>query len=551
MQTCEITVFTKANGPLTKRISLAPDGTIKSDGSACVMANGTAERASISEVSGLAKLIEKLGNDQAITLGALRAGLRKKVKVVTARQLNGRARPNIIARTGANIIYEEGPAFALLDFDTKGMPAAVGARLKQLGGFWAALLSVLPALADVARVTRRSTSSGIFRGDTGEQLPGSDGVHVYPVVQDATDIERFLKTLHNRCWLAGLGWMMVSKSGALLERSIIDRMVYGPERLVFEGGPVLVPPLKQDKDSRRPIAIEGDVLETVAACPPLTLVEQSRLEALKVRERHRLAPEVARIRPKFIAQQAERLVKRGVSMQAAKQTATRWCDGVLLPSVELPFDDEDLAGCTVADVLADPDRFVDQTLADPLEGVEYGVCKAKVMRRADGSVWVHSFAHGRTVYELMLDAASVRQAMEQAAPEEVVKVFTRLTVNADLDAEELAELRRLAKELSGVNLKAIDGVLKAAQQKHAEQQIKARREHSDATRRDPRPLIPAPLHDAPWQPEMDTLNEVLGGVSETKPPSRDIDGITTCGRKHLVPELHAFTEANAEEELKP
>jgi hypothetical protein len=151
----------------------------------------------------------------------------------------------------------------------------------------------------------------------------------------------------------------------------------------------------------------------------------------------------------------------------------------------------------------------------------------------------------------MLDAASVRQAMEQAAPEEVVKVFTRLTVNADLDAEELAELRRLAKELSGVNLKAIDGVLKAAQQKHAEQQIKARREHSDATRRDPRPLIPAPLHDAPWQPEMDTLNEVLGGVSETKPPSRDIDGITTCGRKHLVPELHAFTEANAEEELKP
>jgi hypothetical protein len=50
-------------------------------------------------------------------------------------------------------------------------------------------------------------------------------------------------------------------------------------------------------------------------------------------------------------------------------------------------------------VLANPDRFVGETLADPLEGIEYGRCKAKIMRRADGSLWIHSFAHGRTVYE--------------------------------------------------------------------------------------------------------------------------------------------------------
>ena len=67
------------------------------------------------------------------------------------------------------------------------------------------------------------------------------------------------------------GWAgcMVSASGALLERSIVDRMVGGPERLVFEGGPVLVPPLQQDKESRRPVAVDGEVLDTVAACPPL------------------------------------------------------------------------------------------------------------------------------------------------------------------------------------------------------------------------------------------------------------------------------------------
>ena len=65
-------------------------------------------------------------------------------------------------------------------------------------------------------------------------------------------------------------------------------------------------------------------------------------------------------------------------------------------------------GCTVADVLADPERFEGATLADPNEGLDYGRCKAKILRRSDGTPLIHSFAHGRTVYELKLDAAAVR-----------------------------------------------------------------------------------------------------------------------------------------------
>jgi hypothetical protein len=79
--------------------------------------------------------------------------------------------------------------------------------------------------------------------------------------------------------------MMVSTSGALLERSMVDRMVGGLERLVFEGGPVLVPPLVQDKESRRPIAFDGAALDAVAVCPPLSIVERARLDELKARER--------------------------------------------------------------------------------------------------------------------------------------------------------------------------------------------------------------------------------------------------------------------------
>lgn len=89
--------------------------------------------------------------------------------------------------------------------------------------------------------------------------------------------------------------------------------------------------------------------------------------------------------------------------------AEQQCGGILLPPVELPFDDAALVGRTVADVLADPGKFVGVTLADPLEGPEYGTGKAKILRRRDSSLMIHSFAHGRTTYELRYDAAAGRR----------------------------------------------------------------------------------------------------------------------------------------------
>src|SRR5215472_15776844 len=49
-----LTVIAKSNGPLTKRISLNPDGTVKSDGSACVMSHGRAHRVELSSAQELA-----------------------------------------------------------------------------------------------------------------------------------------------------------------------------------------------------------------------------------------------------------------------------------------------------------------------------------------------------------------------------------------------------------------------------------------------------------------------------------------------------------------
>ena len=98
--------------------------------------------------------------------------------------------------------------------------------------------------------------------------------------------------------------------------------------------------------------------------------------------------------------------------------------------------------------------------------------------------------------------------MEKAAKDEVVATFARLAVGADLDAVELAELRQLAKKLSGVGLRVIDDALKAAQQKQAAQKAKETRHRQQAARRRTRGrMIAAPFPDEPWLPQMDVLNE--------------------------------------------
>jgi hypothetical protein len=539
----EFTRFTNADGPLTKRLSLAPDGTLAKDGAAGLLARGTAERIRVVGGTALAAVIEGLTSSQMLTFGRLRAGLPDRVEVTTKKKLTA-GRRDLIARTGDYLVYD-GLAYALLDFDSKGMPEVVAAELERSGGFWDALLTVLPELQGVARVMRGSTSAGLSRADTGEALPGAYGFHVIIAAKDGADIERFLRALHDRCWLAGLGWMMVSGSGALLERSIVDRMVGAPEHPVFEGPPVLVPPLVQDKESRRPVAVDGVALDTVAACPPLTIVERSRLEELKAKERERLAPETVRASAAFIEAQAKKLVARGLTEQAARQVIVRQCEGVLRPDIVLPFDDPELDGHTVGDVLADPERYEGETLADPLEDVPYGRCKAKIMRRDDGTPWIHSFAHGRIFYELKHDAASVRKAMEKAAPADVVATLVSLAVKADLDAVEETELRQLAKTRSGVGLNPIKATLKAAREKQAAREIEWIKTRRAARRDDSRPQVPAPLPDAEFLPVMKIINEVLAAVDGRQPPSRDIEYDLVRVRKLPVLNMHAFTPSGA------
>ncbi len=548
----EITRVQKSDGALTKRLYIDDEGQFKADGSACLMQRGTAHRATVEGAPELAELIERLGPNEALLLGRLRSDLADAAPIVTksARaKMNGSAPANIVTRTSDYFAYRpKSAAFVLIDFDTKGMSSGVADALADAGGVWDALCQVVPDIANAERVIRTSTSSGLSRTDTGDVISGSGGLHIYVQIADGSDAERFLKTLHDRCWLAGFGWMMLGAGGQLLDRSIVDRMVGAPERLVFEGAPIVEAPLAQDRDARQPKAIKGDALATATGCPPLTIAEASILQSVKAKEAQRLSAESGQARSAYVKARAKVLADvRGIGQSDAERAISKLCDGVLLPHVILPFDDIELTGKTVADVLADPLRFAGETLADPVEGVEYGTCKAKVMLRADGTPWINSFAHGRTTYELKFDAASVADAVGKADAASAMETFVKMVLRSDMTEDEIERVKSTVIARTGTGKRIVDKALKSAIDQQQKGERAERKQRQTAERDDPRPQIEAPRLDAPWLPNMALLNEVLGSSKKAEPPMRDVDGYIIGVRSRPAIAMHALTSDTANE----
>ena len=497
----EVTRFTKANGPLTKRISQNPDGSFSSDGSNCRMSSGSMVRVRLPNWRDFAKLIEDTPHDTAWALGAMKPelglpGFDEKLQPALGcpRDANGMLIPQPVklvpkkdlkagqfgcgTRTAKAFHYiPDFPAFVLLDHDTKGMPTAVRARLGELHGFAGGLAHVLgDAFRDSGFIRRSSTSSGVHNTATGVQCPSS-GEHLFLLIEDGSDARGFLYALHDRCWLAGLGWYLVGAAGQLLERSIIDRSVFGPERLVFEAKPDLDAPL--DQAERKAFVHDGSPFGSVTNCPELTRAERAKLEDIKRKAARALDREAAQARANFIRERKAKAVEAGMPPDDAQRMVEQWSRGVLRPSIVLHFDDDEVGQATVAHVLADPERFDGETLLDPLEGIVQGVNCAIVQVR-DGVPSIFSFAHGGTSYRLCHDFASIEAAINACNEGDEVKALCRMVPDADLDGTEEETLIKMAASRCKVGIKAAWGDLKAA---------KAKRKSDTKTDKDARPII--------------------------------------------------------------
>jgi hypothetical protein len=552
-----VVVFEKGSGILCKKISLADDGTAKSDGSECRMSVGTATLQT-HDLRTFAGLIEGLEHQHAIALGAFREGIPDRVRVETKSSRNRSLYPDgrpadLIVRSADHIAYLPGqPALLLIDVDAKAMPGPVRERIRNLGGYWDALVATLPALASVGHLTRPSTSTGLSRTDTRERLPGSEGQHIYVLAADGADIDRTLRALHDRCWLAGFGWLMVGRAGQFLARSIVDRMVGVGERLVFEAPALTVAPLVQDQVSRKPVVVDGPAFDTKSACPDLTVVQRERLRELVAAEKQRLAPEAAKAKADFIERMAARIVEKAggeIEIETARHIVERQTNGVLLPNVVLETDN--FGEITVADVLADPDRYVGATLADPLEGPEYGYGKAIIMQRVvDGSLHIHSFAHGEAFYRLAHDVRSTEKAILAAPEDKAASVLVGMVADADLDPLDETRLKAMVCQRdTKTKPKPLGEQIKIARAAATQRRKEEARQEQDARRTaGQRVRLDCPSPSGERTPVMAQLNEVLGSVDGLEPPMRDIDSHMTQVVVRRLPHMHALTSAGANDE---
>jgi putative DNA primase/helicase len=384
--TVRITVFTSDSAPLCKRFTLKGD-TIVKDTLAQLYA-GKAETAPAATAAELNATLDQLDHRQAIATGVLKTG-RASLITTAARISSGAA-----ARSLKYFTFSKGQGWLLWDYDDKTMPADVQARVASLGGPFAALLHIWPEAKDAAHVIRPSSSDGITAPNQAELK--SAGLHGFFLVQDVAQSRAILDTLQARAWEAGLAWITLSKSGGLLERSIVDTAVGSPERLIFEAPPILDAPVI--RLPRPAIVSEGVAL----ACPasPLERAAQTRDAA-----RDAIKPKAAKAQTAYIDDRATVAAeKTGKSWTEARRAIVQMMQGATLADDHL-LQMKGGEWVSVA-ALLDAGKMHDRlSMPDPIEGIEYGRDKATLMTKPranypDEKPRLISHAHGvTTVYK--------------------------------------------------------------------------------------------------------------------------------------------------------
>lgn len=384
-----VTVFTSDKVPLGKRFWLA-EGEIRKESNATLYA-GTAETRRAASASELATLLEQLGTRQALASGLLIEGDRARIGT------RAKAGAGDRLRSLADFAFPRAPGWLLWDFDAKSMPPEVAARVEALGGPLRALFRIWPEAEAGPYVIRPSSSDGVT-------APGCDairsaGLHGFFLIEDVAQSRAALETLQTRAWAEGLAWCTLSKSGAVLVRSIVDVAVGSPERLIFEAPPILEAPVTREprptliRDASTPLAVPETPLEVAARA---VREETSARVAIK--------PEARKAEEAFVEERAQAEAERtGKPLPEARASIRQMMRGAVLEDDHL-LQLSDGTWKRVGEILDNADRWDRRSLPDPIEGLAYGRDKATLLLRprpghpTDKPALV-SHAHGqRTVY---------------------------------------------------------------------------------------------------------------------------------------------------------
>ena len=380
--------------------------------------------------------LESLTPQQALVLAPPPGG-QSAWQVVAADDVGDRT--DVIAKTDAYFKAPAGPTIVGLDFDVRDWPRELQERVQAADSRLSGVLaSVFPALADAIFVMRASVSSGIENSETGPQLGERFGQHRYFFAAAGADVVRqdslFADRLHERLVLEGWGYGLVTKSGAVLVRSLIDRgATQSLSRIWYEADAVLGDPRLRRKPGARTPSIkkpDGGLLDT-SLLAPLSEAEKTKLAGIEAAIRKAKEPEAAPVREAWRASRVQALIARGVPADRAIKVVHATIERhELTDDCEISLDDGRTITCR--DILDDPIKFHELTCADPFEP-EYGRGRNLAIIYSDAKpIRIYSHAHGGIQYVVKeaprdwFDHAALEADHPDPAPTGEVAVVNRL-----------------------------------------------------------------------------------------------------------------------------
>ncbi len=452
-------LFQSSTGPLTKKIGIDfIEGGLAIDGSSCALSTGNVSKIQIESLAELPDALKQIGMDQAIGLGINRSEYSQ-----IASECRLADTPGAISRSKQNFHWGES-GLGLIDYD----PAPKGFPIDSPEKLIAILATVDPQWEKVDYVRTYSTSSGIYETG-GKCLKPASGMHIYfRMVGKPHSVNRYWDVLFKRLWLAGYGHLFLTKDGKMLPRTVFDRAVMSPERLVFESGASLVPGLEQ----RRPEpeyynAGAGGAIDTSKPTRFLPADEVAYRGLVEI-EKAKMQKQADRVREKYITARCDDLVKAhagSVTRDQARRIIESRINMVLTPNDLIHIDDDKWVFAGV--LLANPNAYQDKTCADPLEpfyGSREGIpARNKAVIKVDDhdAVTVVSLAHGGRVFVVKHDAGSLCKLLDEKDDLELANSWARAVIDADLDRTGQRIIFNLIKTRLGMNQRDFNADLKA------------------------------------------------------------------------------------------
>lgn len=376
----------------------------------------------------------------------------------------GQAAPLGIKRSGCGVdrsadtmrYVARQPAVFTLDHDPNARAATTLASSDELH---ALLVQLFPEVfAHAAHAAYYSSSSFIHLPD-GSAYSGARGFHGAYAVEDAGDIARFAETLFKRLWLHGHGYTHLTRDGKQLPRTVFDRKVVEPQQPLFAGGAHCLDGITQRRPE--PVFSSGGYLNT-RALPSLTPEEEERYRRAEQTARQAGEAEARSVRMAYQKGEVNRLVDRGVSMELARRTIVSRLGGTLLGSDVLLFAEH--GKVTVADVLANLDRFDEASLHDPVEPEYGGSSTAMFFANLEtGAPIVFSHAHGGRNFFVRHDENSLTALLDRMMLPDINAAWQRLLLEARLAEDAVDRVLLLIKRRTGTSVGALRKALSRAQ----------------------------------------------------------------------------------------